>query len=645
MRSIIVLVYTLFLFSRVACITEDVYNYFIHEVIASEKIREKIRSSLPDTEEGRSVALTMYDASTKIPNGLVGGNYFDLGHFDECYGIQYGDIYGKYCLGAFPFNQMPVSLRDPSVNTTIDRSPRILEDFGDPYTGYHFAVCVPSNWSVTDIPGSLIYGEEFCYSKATEKELSTGAIVTIVVLGIFLVLVVASTAFDLFLYYTKRESPHELFIAFSFFSNGKKLLRSTKNPDQLLCLNGIKSISMMWIVIGHSYSGMRNSPLSNFAELRKWMQNAANMYMMGATIAVDSFFVAAGLVAVYTFLKSRDKGVKFNIILYYIHRYLRLTPVLIILVLVHLFLLDYFGNGPLWRVVDITLVQVCEEAWWSTILYITNFVQSGSCIPQTWYLTVDMQLFILSPIVLIPLAKWPKVGLGILGVLVALGSFIPFILRFTYGTEDTGLTSTEAFRYVFYYQSYTRFGPYVIGMTLGYFIYKMKKNAVKRKLQWPIVLILWLFFLSILVACLYAGYWDVNLSSADDKWGNSLFLAFDRQGWAVGVAGVIFLCVAGYGGPIDWFLSLPIFQFFTKVSYSVYLVHQTIIFCRYAAMRSLFQFSDSAVMHAFWGDFMFTLALSIILWLTFESPVPVLEKYLFGSCSRKQKQNVKQSKA
>lgn len=57
---------------------------------------------------------------------------------------------------------------------------------------------------MTDIPGSLIYGEEFCYSKATEKELSTGAIVTIVVLGIFLVLVVASTAFDLFLYYTKR---------------------------------------------------------------------------------------------------------------------------------------------------------------------------------------------------------------------------------------------------------------------------------------------------------------------------------------------------------------------------------------------------------------------------------------------------------
>lgn len=64
----------------------------------------------------------MYDASTKIPNGLVAGNYFDLGHFDECYGIQYGDIYGKYCLGAFPFNQMPVSLRDPSVNTTVDRS-------------------------------------------------------------------------------------------------------------------------------------------------------------------------------------------------------------------------------------------------------------------------------------------------------------------------------------------------------------------------------------------------------------------------------------------------------------------------------------------------------------------------------------------
>lgn len=30
------------------------------------------------------------------------------------------------------------------------------------------------------------------------------------------------------------------------------------------------------------------------------------------------------------------------------------------------------------------------------------------CLGQTWYLAIDFQLFILSPIILIPLWRWPK---------------------------------------------------------------------------------------------------------------------------------------------------------------------------------------------------------------------------------------------
>jgi hypothetical protein len=144
---------------------------------------------------------------------------------------------------------------------------------------------VPSNWSAIDIPGLLTYTEDFCYSKATKPELSTGAVVVIVVFALFLTLIVASTLFDIVLHYAKWstyqlhqenssyrfvvENPHELFVAFSFLSNGRKIFRSTKNPDQLLCLNGIKAISMMWVVIGHEYSDIMNAPLSNYFDMQK----------------------------------------------------------------------------------------------------------------------------------------------------------------------------------------------------------------------------------------------------------------------------------------------------------------------------------------------------------------------------------------
>jgi len=40
---------------------------------------------------------------------------------------------------------------------------------------------------------------------------------------------------------------------------------------------------------------------------------------------------------------------------------------------------------------------------------------------QAWYLMVDMQLALLAPILIFPLLKWPKIGLG-LTALLTLGS-------------------------------------------------------------------------------------------------------------------------------------------------------------------------------------------------------------------------------
>jgi peptidoglycan/LPS O-acetylase OafA/YrhL len=59
---------------------------------------------------------------------------------------------------------------------------------------------------------------------------------------------------------------------------------------------------------------------------------------------------------------------------------------------------------------------------------LSSFLQ---CLPQTWYLAVDMQLFILSPIVLYPLWKWPhKWNILLLGVLTIAGVASPFTISY-----------------------------------------------------------------------------------------------------------------------------------------------------------------------------------------------------------------------
>ncbi|XP_064213937.1 nose resistant to fluoxetine protein 6-like [Tribolium castaneum] len=631
----IVFFFFFFLFRKVLCVsdTAKIYDEFVNSIVNNtKKLTTRIKSELGDSDE----AIKMLDAWSKIPSGLLEGHFIDLGSFDECYGIDYNNIYGKYCLGKLKpssenekyFKIFGYNASKPQPRLTLHPQPRLV-GLGAEYAGIHFAACVPSSVPAAEITGIFTYTEDFCYSKATKPEMSAGGIVTITILAIFLCLIVVSTSYDIALNYFKKEPYHELFIAFSFLHNGRKLFRSSKNQDQLLCLNGIKALSMLWVIIGHEYSSGGNAPFSNLFGLYYFRQDSANMFITGATVSVDTFFVVGGLVTVYTFMKSMDKGAKFNIVLFYVHRYLRLTPIYVILSLIHLFLLDHFGNGPLWKVVDLVLVDTCQEGWWSSFLYITNYVQKGACLPQTWYLSVDMQLFVLSPLILIPLYKWPKIGLGNLGFLIIAGCIVPFALGYATGLNGTMVNQkNEDFSNIYYIQTYARFGPYVIGMLVGYYLYKIKKADLKIQLRWWLVVVLWLVILTGLVACVYAGF-PLTITTDEDKWGNSMYLGFNRPAWAVAVSGAIVLCVSGYGGPIDKFLSLPVFQFLTKLSYSMYLVHYSVITVRYAVLRNNVKFSHLSLMHAFWGDFMITLGLSLVFCLAFESPIIILEKYLF----------------
>ena len=47
------------------------------------------------------------------------------------------------------------------------------------------------------------------------------------------------------------------------------------------------------------------------------------------------------------------------------------------------------------------------------------------CLGHTWYLAVEMQFFWISPLILYPLARKPKIGLVILGALFIFSVIIP----------------------------------------------------------------------------------------------------------------------------------------------------------------------------------------------------------------------------
>lgn len=112
---------------------------------------------------------------------------------------------------------------------------------------------------------------------------------------------------------------------FSILNNVRKFLSMRLNPGEgyLGCLHGIRVLSTLWVVIGHTWIHMSMSS-HNVNSVKEdgmswWFQGIGN-----PTVAVDNFFFMSGLLVCYHLFKEldRSKG-KFNVGLFYLHRYLR----------------------------------------------------------------------------------------------------------------------------------------------------------------------------------------------------------------------------------------------------------------------------------------------------------------------------------
>lgn len=55
-------------------------------------------------------------------------------------------------------------------------------------------------------------------------------------------------------------------------------------------------------------------------------------------------------------------------------RYLRHTPLLGVTILVSMSVLRFMGSGPLWPITIEYIGGNCKQYWWSTLIYIQNYV-------------------------------------------------------------------------------------------------------------------------------------------------------------------------------------------------------------------------------------------------------------------------------
>ncbi|PIC21400.1 hypothetical protein B9Z55_026245 [Caenorhabditis nigoni] len=405
---------------------------------------------------------------------------------------------------------------------------------------------------------------------------------------------IAATLFDyvrdlLFGYKSDKEKNmlFKILLAFSFWTNAELILSvKEQKPGFIKSLDCIRLFSMTWVVTGHSYLYIilsnTLSPIINFPK-HFW-----NHLILNAFLSVDTFFVLSGIVVAYLFFKTKpSKKMITNPVtwvMFYVHRYLRLTPPVMLFIGFFTVYAPYLqGTFSASAFNDLVAESnACKKSWWQNLLYINNFGDTSNnnnntCYGPTWYLAADTQLYIASPIFLIALYFSFAAGTALL-VAGCVGSIIATYILFNVydmASDSYGNGDATHFFGVIYSKPWIRCPPYLVGIFTGYLLAHYGHRKIR--LNWGLALGGWAIAFAIAGFCIFGNY-DYDKGSHWSVFARASFYNFHRLGWAIFLSWVISANHMGWGGPINNFMSHPIWQPFGRLSYCAYIVHWMVLF-------------------------------------------------------------------
>ncbi|XP_076646395.1 O-acyltransferase like protein [Halictus rubicundus] len=611
-------------------------------------------------------ALQMYDASVKIPSGVITGNYKQLGNYDECLRVKSGHGFtGKACTAMVQFD------------ITGDQAGRHRPDIGDLFTNiavasgvkwnqgktviYEWMWCVPSSCNHTEIQEALeivldplkVEGrvdlvvkvpETSCHTAESDRPvLDVTDWIYISILAIFAAIIIASTSYDIarqgrLSTLNRKDNRHVILTSFSVYTNGKNLLRTDRSRDSIKCLDGMRYLSICWIICGHTLYSEIVSVKMNLNEVPLMHLNWSNMLLLNGNIITDTFFLLSGVLMAYTMMTKNEKNPKgpLDVIGLYLHRYLRLTPAYAMVIGFYATLFYKIGTGPQWDQWVGTNRDYCRENWWTNLLYINNYVNLPRiCLSQSWYLATDMQLVWLSPIFLYPMLKlsreiffWIVIALGLVTSVI-----IPFVITFTLKLSGTMLYYKEgndvAEVYVqIYTKVYNRYGAYVIGLALGYILYNTRTRVIKIRPMY--VFVGWVIAALSALFVFVGPRWMYFEDHVYNRLEASFYAGLHRQVFALSVSWIIFCCVHGYAGFVGHCLSWGGWVPLSKLTYSAYLCHYMFILMEAGAERTTGIFSPIQIFRSFLSNLCLTMLLSAVWSLCFEMPFMTLDRTLLS---------------
>lgn len=458
------------------------------------------------------------------------------------------------------------------------------------------------------------------------------------------------------------------FLSWSPALNAEKLFTVKPSGDQTLnSLNGVRVLSICWVIVGHGFGFVFLSPVTNGTTSMDIVKEPLFGIIPGGVFAVDSFFFLSGLLSFYLLaIKMYPRQGKTNFFMIYFHRYYRLIFPVLFVEGFAIYLFKHLGDGPYYPQVAGGLADICDKYWWSNFLFINNlvpWVMNDECISWVWYLANDWQFFLMTPPIVYLYCKKRHFGFITCALLIIICMLINGIYTAMY---DFSISIMGVFKEnpmdLLYSKPYARMGAYFVGGIVGlsYFEYSTKEKyrefentlstgiflKLKNSRLLSLFSLLFGFGLTSLFVFPQGQYLkDCGLVSPNcwSKFPAVIYNATSRPMFVTGIALAIMPTLVGRLRAVNGFLSNEIFSVLARLNYMVYLIHCLVMFWILADLRQGNYVNFVNQWYFSIGIMIFSFLFSIPTTMMFEVPFMNIEKYILFPAPQK-KGAVKESK-
>lgn len=424
----------------------------------------------------------MFDSNGRLRPGISSGSLFNsIGDYDQCLHRVRNErpvLETKYCLA-----QIDLSSKANQLSELTGQPKSLFAPIGGGRSA-KIGLCLPKNCRPEDV---ITFGDHLLNSSFHDDKLfvkgiecdnnelknsqsfSVTCIITLIILVLFIASSTTATILDSSGFKENKQRLNKrgkFFITidwfirvFSVYSGYKTLLTPRKTllyskKLNLKVLDGLKVISMLWIIVIHSYNfGFQWLLFDNLNKVDNVYKEAWIQWVANGTFSVDNFFLISGFLTwfkclnIIGFMKDDDKsplsggGVrkrgidecqevkvlnssesetslslkmnlgnknddKWNMMKVFssnlLTRYFRLVPTMMFLILISVSLLPRLSWGPSWSNATMMFDEWCQFNWYINVFLLQNFINTPNmCFSHSWYLAVDFQLFLIINLIIL----------------------------------------------------------------------------------------------------------------------------------------------------------------------------------------------------------------------------------------------------